>query len=139
MEERVIIETEELVTLGYADFMRGMTNAPFDREKCDECGGTGFIPIFCCDGEHCGCKALPVDFKDCDCSCPIASDELIYSWIPEEYKTEIKSSTVRHELLNPTVRKFIVNEDDMVRMGTDEEVASTDTFQKVIGKMPSRS
>ena len=37
------------------------------------------------------------------------------------------------------VWKFIVNEDDMVRMGTDEEVASTDTFEKLIGKMPSRS
>ena len=37
------------------------------------------------------------------------------------------------------VWKFIVNEDDMVRMGTDEEVASTDTFEKLIGKMSSRS
>ena len=37
------------------------------------------------------------------------------------------------------VWKFIVNEDDMVRMGTDEEVASTDIFDRLIGKMPSRS
>jgi len=37
------------------------------------------------------------------------------------------------------VWKFIVNEDDMVRTGTDEEVASTDIFNKLVGKMPSRS
>jgi len=37
------------------------------------------------------------------------------------------------------VWKFIVNEDDMVRIGTDEEVASTDIFNRLIGKMPSRS
>ena len=37
------------------------------------------------------------------------------------------------------VWKFIVNEDDMVRLGNDEEVASTDIFNKLIGKMPSRS
>ena len=37
------------------------------------------------------------------------------------------------------VWKFIVNEDDMVRLGNDEEVASTNIFKKVIGKMPSRS
>ncbi len=69
----------------YAAFMMGMSNAPFDADKCEKCGGTGYIPIFCCDGMSCGCRATAVDFKECDCSWEKASSEAIISWIPSEY------------------------------------------------------
>lgn len=72
-------------TIGYAAFMMGMTNAPFDEDKCEKCGGTGYIPIFCCDGMHCGCRASAVDFKECNCEYEKVSDETIMSWIPDKY------------------------------------------------------
>lgn len=72
--------------MNYSDFMRGMTNMPFEYSKCVKCGGTGYIPIFCCNGMHCGCQGGAVDFEECDCECEKVSEDLINSCIPEKYK-----------------------------------------------------
>ena len=74
------------MNIGYVDFMRGMTNMPFNYNKCDKCGGTGYIPIFCCSGVDCGCQSRAVDFKECDCECEKVSEDIIIECIPEKYK-----------------------------------------------------
>ena len=74
------------MNISYSDFMRGMTNVPFDYGKCEKCGGTGYMHIFCCDGRMCGCQGGAVDFKECDCSCQKLSNEYIIQCIPEKYK-----------------------------------------------------
>ena len=56
--------------LPYHEFM----NTIFEYHKknwkngfCDKCGGTGFVPVMCCDGQDCGCQGKPVDFDvTCD-------------------------------------------------------------------------
>ena len=65
-------------------FMKGMINAPFDREKCEECGGTGYVGLTCCSGIDCGCRALPTEFVDCECGCEQPSDSQIEEWANKE-------------------------------------------------------
>ncbi len=78
---------EELSKLSYPVFMRGMCNAPFDYDKCEECGGTGLKPIMCCMGSDCGCRGMPVDFSDCKCGCEQPTDEQIKKWIQPPHPT----------------------------------------------------
>ena len=67
--------------IDYCDFMIGLTNAPFSSSKCKRCGGTGWVPVMCCDGSACGWHGMPVDFhSDCDCVDVPATDEQILAW-----------------------------------------------------------
>lgn len=68
-------------TMDYCDFMRGMCNAPWDNDKCDQCGGTGLIPAYCCSGTECGCRGMPIDFVECwCCDCAEPTNEQIRAW-----------------------------------------------------------
>ena len=66
---------------------------------------------------------------------PVPFEKLVRIFVSNSFDT-VQFSKAYAQLI---VWKFIVNEDDMVRLGNDEEVASTDIFNKLVGKMPSRS
>lgn len=72
---------KKIITLSYGEFMRGMCNMPFDHDKCPKCGGTGLMPVYCCNGDMCGCLGMPIDFIDCSCGTPAPTDDYIKSCI----------------------------------------------------------
>ncbi len=74
---------KEKKDLSYSEFMNGMCNAPFDRNKCEKCGGNGLKPVMCCSGarEECGCRGMPTDFICCECGTSRPTNEQIRSWI----------------------------------------------------------
>ena len=76
---------------GYVTFMRGMYDAPRDYDKCEHCGGTGFVAVMCCNGSDCGCNGLPHDFEDCPNKCDKLTDEQIEDIA---FKYEVKNNLV---------------------------------------------
>jgi len=62
--------------LTYVVFMANVTEyvKNYSKETGCSCGGTGFLPVFCCDGKDCGCRGLPIDYETpcpkCGASCP---------------------------------------------------------------------
>jgi hypothetical protein len=73
--------------LTYSEFMDGMMNAPFNKSKCEHCGGVGLKPTYCCSGManmECGCRGMPIDFKQCSCGSPEPSKEQIKEWSKNE-------------------------------------------------------
>lgn len=76
-----------MTELDYCTFMQGMCNAPWNSESCEKCGGTGMIPIMCCNGDACGCRGMPVEFVDCDCGAKKPTDEQISRWAKKQTDT----------------------------------------------------
>ena len=67
MFEDIINEKEEDLDLEFPDFMNAVLEYhrnQWDDLTCTLCGGTGFVPVMCCDGRSCGCHGMPVDFFD---------------------------------------------------------------------------
>ena len=73
-------------TIDYVDFMVGMMNAPYDRNKCNKCGGIGSVPLYCCSGHDCGCHGQPVDYEPCDCGIGEPSAAKIKEWAKAQSK-----------------------------------------------------
>ena len=71
--------------ISYSEFMRGMCNAPYHKDKCLDCGGTGLKASMCCRGCDCGCLGLPVDFIACGCGTKTPTDDEIIGWSKYEY------------------------------------------------------
>lgn len=76
------METE----LDFPTFMHGMMNAPWDDDKCGDCGGTGGKPDWCCNGHMCGCRGMPIDFGPCNCGSEQPSSDKIREWAGMEVK-----------------------------------------------------
>lgn len=66
----------------FYQFMTAMMSAPFDKDKCDDCGGLGLKQVICCNGFECGCRGMPIDFTECGCGCDIVSEEMLLSLLP---------------------------------------------------------
>lgn len=66
--------------LDYCTMMSGLCSAPWDDDKCGVCGGVGLKPIICCNGFECGCRGMPVDFKECGCGIEQPKSETIKEW-----------------------------------------------------------
>ena len=67
MFEDIISDIEEDKGLSYSDFMNAVVKFHmkyWNMNACDLCGGTGFVPVMCCNLDSCGCKGMPVDFYD---------------------------------------------------------------------------
>jgi hypothetical protein len=60
--------------MDYASFMFHVSRLPVDYSKCKRCGGTGFVPVYCCPGYECGCYGLPVNFEDKCSACGANGD-----------------------------------------------------------------
>jgi hypothetical protein len=54
---------EEGSVVDYMKYCSDFYSHNFNHEKCSECGGTGIIPMMCCNGHECNCMGYPVDFK----------------------------------------------------------------------------
>jgi len=67
--------------LSYSEFMSGMMNAPWDYNKCKDCGGRGLKAVMCCNGDECSCMALPHDFVECECGIEEPTDDQIRKWL----------------------------------------------------------
>ena len=68
------------MSIDFRTYMRGLCNAPWDNDKCGDCGGTGLTPEICCNGTNCGCLGLPIDFTECHCERKPPTDEQIEAW-----------------------------------------------------------
>lgn len=70
--------------MDFPDFMRAMSKAPFNLDKCEACGGLGLYPIMCCSGLHeqCGCMGLPTNYLPCSyCSSPEPTEQQLLEWL----------------------------------------------------------
>ena len=64
--------------LDFPEFMHALMSAPFEPDKCSDCGGLGLELLGCCSGRECGCMGMTVDYKVCGCGIkPITEDELL--------------------------------------------------------------
>lgn len=64
-------------------FMDGMIKADWDDAICQDCGGNGLKPVYCCSGNECCCYGLPCEFTECDCGSDVPKYETIKRWSDE--------------------------------------------------------
>lgn len=62
--------------------------------KCDVCQDTGIVLVDCCSGHQCGCMAMPVGVKNCQCGQPVDEDKMsnyeLFVFTNVEYLGEYK-------------------------------------------------
>lgn len=75
--------------MDYFTFTDGLLAAPWKKDICPGCGGTGWKPVMCCNGQKCGCMGMPVDFILCDCGITPATDEQIKQWYEDSKSKQV--------------------------------------------------
>ena len=79
IEQDHVKTTEEL---DYSIFMHGLVNAPIPQEyKCKQCYDYGYMPIWCCGGNHCVCMGMPAEYDPCEyCDAEPVNNVVIKQW-----------------------------------------------------------